>query len=133
VHLAEPADTAFARGRTRHAKTDKTDCWHLRMFLPDMSACCHQRWTGRRASAGPGVYQIGPSAPLHGRAGRRCPVSGFRDYQSVIQAGVRRGDATRRVPLDPEEVRALFGRMVRQVWTPAEIDILDSAACSAML
>jgi hypothetical protein len=63
----------------------------------------------------------------------RCPVSGFRDYQSVIQAGVRRGDATRRVPLDPEEVRALFGRMVGQVWTPAEIDILDRAAFSAML
>jgi len=60
-------------------------------------------------------------------------VSGFRDYQSVIQTGVRRGDATRRVPLDPEEVRALFGRMVRHVWTPAEIDLLDRAACSAML
>src|SRR5205085_2174004 len=33
AHLAEPADTAFARGRKRHAKTDKTDsgtcgcCW----------------------------------------------------------------------------------------------------------
>jgi len=60
-------------------------------------------------------------------------VSGFRDYQSVIQAGVRRGDAARRVPLDPEEVGALFGRMVGQVWTPAEIDILDRAACWAML
>jgi hypothetical protein len=60
-------------------------------------------------------------------------VSGFRDYQSVIQAGVRRGDASRRVPLDPEKVRALFAEMVRQVWTPAEIDILVRAACSAML
>jgi hypothetical protein len=60
-------------------------------------------------------------------------MSGFRDYQSVIQTGVRRGGATRRVPLDPAEVCALFGRMVRQVWTPAEIDILDRAACSAML
>jgi hypothetical protein len=60
-------------------------------------------------------------------------VSGFRDYQSVIQTGVRRGDATRRLPLDPEEVRALFSRMVRQVWTPAEVDLLDRAACSAML
>jgi hypothetical protein len=60
-------------------------------------------------------------------------VSGFRDYQSVIQAGVRRGDASRRVPFDPEQVRALFAGMVRQVWTPAEIDILDRAACSAML
>jgi hypothetical protein len=60
-------------------------------------------------------------------------VSGFRDYQSVIQAGVGRGDATRRVPLDPEEICAVFGRMVGHVWTPAEIDILDRAACSAML
>ena len=60
-------------------------------------------------------------------------MSGFRDYQSVIQAGERRGDATRRGPPGPEEVRALFGQMVRQVWTPAEIGILDRAACSAML
>ena len=60
-------------------------------------------------------------------------MSGFRDYQSVIQAGVRRGDATLCVPLNPEEVSALFGPMVRHVWTPAEIDLLDRAACSAML
>jgi hypothetical protein len=60
-------------------------------------------------------------------------VSGFRDYQSVIQAGVRRGDAARRVPLGPEQVRAVFGRMVRRAWTPAEIDMLDRAASSAML
>ena len=60
-------------------------------------------------------------------------MGNFRDYQSVIQAGVRRGDATRRVPLDPEQVGALFGGMVRQAWTAAEIDMLDRAACSAML
>ncbi len=60
-------------------------------------------------------------------------MSAFRDYQSVIQTSVRRGDATRRVPLDPEKVRALFARMVRQVWTSAEIDLLDRVACSAML
>jgi transposase len=35
VHLAEPADTAFARGRKRHAKTDKTDCRHLRALLAE--------------------------------------------------------------------------------------------------
>jgi transposase len=35
AHLAEPADTAFARGRKRHAKTDKTDARHLRMLLAD--------------------------------------------------------------------------------------------------
>ena len=35
AHLAEPADTAFARGRKRHAKTDKTDCRHLRVLLAE--------------------------------------------------------------------------------------------------
>ena len=35
VHLAEPADTAFARGRKRHAKTDKTDARHLRALLAE--------------------------------------------------------------------------------------------------
>jgi transposase len=34
-HLAEPADTAFARGRKRHAKTDKTDARHLRQLLAE--------------------------------------------------------------------------------------------------
>src|SRR5260370_27491586 len=29
AHLAEPADTAFARGRQPHAKTDRTDSRHL--------------------------------------------------------------------------------------------------------
>jgi transposase len=32
-HLAEPADTAALRGKKRHAKTDKTDCAHLRAHL----------------------------------------------------------------------------------------------------
>ena len=35
AHVAEPADTAFARGRKRHAKTDKTDARHLRMLLAE--------------------------------------------------------------------------------------------------
>jgi transposase len=35
AHLAEPADTAFARGRKRHANTSKTDCRHLRMLLAE--------------------------------------------------------------------------------------------------
>jgi hypothetical protein len=60
-------------------------------------------------------------------------VTGFRDFQSVIQAGARRGDGTRRVPLDPREVRALFDPIVGRVWTPAEIEVLHRAACSALL
>ena len=35
AHVAERADTAFARGRKRHAKTGKTDSRHLRMLLAE--------------------------------------------------------------------------------------------------
>ena len=35
AHLAEPADTALARGRKRHAKTGKTDSRHLRTLLAE--------------------------------------------------------------------------------------------------
>jgi transposase len=35
AYVAEPADTAFARGRKRHAKTDKTDSRHLRQLLAE--------------------------------------------------------------------------------------------------
>ena len=35
AHLGEPADTAAARGRKRHAKTDKTDAAHLRTLLAE--------------------------------------------------------------------------------------------------
>ena len=35
AHVGEPADTAAARGRKRHAKTDKTDSRHLRMLLAE--------------------------------------------------------------------------------------------------
>jgi len=35
AHLGEPADTAAARGRKRHAKTDKTDSAHLRRLLAE--------------------------------------------------------------------------------------------------
>jgi hypothetical protein len=35
AHVAEPADTAAARGRKRHAKTDRTDSRHLRQLLAE--------------------------------------------------------------------------------------------------
>src|ERR1700750_3382565 len=35
AHLAEPADTAAARGRKRRAKTGKSDARHLRMLLAE--------------------------------------------------------------------------------------------------
>src|SRR6516165_10402281 len=56
VHLAEPADTAFARGRKRHAKTDKTDCRHLRQLLaegrlPECWIRPHASWNAGRCSS----------------------------------------------------------------------------------
>src|SRR6516162_7653755 len=35
AHVGEPADTAAARGRKRHPKTDKTDSRHLRTLLAE--------------------------------------------------------------------------------------------------
>jgi hypothetical protein len=35
AHVGEPADTAAARGRKRHAKTGKTDAAHLRTLLAE--------------------------------------------------------------------------------------------------
>src|SRR5262245_984531 len=35
AHVGEPADTAAARGRKRHAKTDETDSRHLRALLAE--------------------------------------------------------------------------------------------------
>jgi transposase len=35
AHVGEPADTAAARGRKRHAKTDKSDSRHLRTLLAE--------------------------------------------------------------------------------------------------
>ena len=32
-------------------------------------------------------------------------MTSLRDHQSVIQSGARRGDCTRRVPLDPQGAR----------------------------
>jgi transposase len=35
AHVAEPAETAFARGRKKRAKTDKSDAAHLRQLLAE--------------------------------------------------------------------------------------------------
>jgi Transposase len=70
VHLAEPADTAFARGRKRHAKTDKTDARHLRTLLAEGRLPEYRVPPAHilecRALPGPGL-------PYPGRARRRRP------------------------------------------------------------
>ena len=65
VHMAEPADTALARGRKRRAKTDKTDSAHLRRLLAE----------GRMARV-PGPAGAGPgSAGAAGGPTTTCAAS----------------------------------------------------------
>jgi hypothetical protein len=54
AHVAEPAGTAAARGRKRHAKTGETDSAHLRQLLAE--GWLPERWVrqGCRILAGPG-------------------------------------------------------------------------------
>jgi hypothetical protein len=49
AHLAEPADTQAARGRKRHAKTDRSDARMLRELLQARSAL-RSRGTGCSAT-----------------------------------------------------------------------------------
>ena len=75
AHVAEPADTAFARGRKRHAKTDKTDSRHLRELLAEgrLPEC----WIPPSASWSAGrcwrlITTCGPSTPPGCSASTRC-------------------------------------------------------------
>ena len=75
AHLAEPADTAFARGRKRHAKTDKTDCRHLRMLLaegrlPECWIPPPASWSAGRCSSC--ITTCGPSTPPGCSGSTRC-------------------------------------------------------------
>ncbi len=65
AHVAEPAGTAFARGRKRHAKTDKTDSRHLRELLVE----------GRQHK--PPLRQPGRAVDITARIERRSVVSGL--------------------------------------------------------
>lgn len=60
-------------------------------------------------------------------------MPGFRDYQSVIQAGARCGDGKLCAQLDAGQVGGLFGELVEASWSPSEIEILRRAADSALL
>ena len=76
VHLAEPADTAFARGRKRHAKTDKTDCRHLRMLLAEARHLAGAKVLAAR------LYGVGPFAAL----AMTCWLGGEGRFSSSRQA-----------------------------------------------
>jgi hypothetical protein len=87
VHLAEPAGTAFARGRKRHAKTGWTDARHLRQLLAEGALRTTQGLEAMRAASAAHLSPAGqpqvaqargprragrrPAAARHQRAGRR--------------------------------------------------------------
>ena len=75
VHLAEPADTAFLRGRKRHAKTDKTDSRHLRELLaegrlPECWIPPGTSWNAGRCWSC--ITTCGPSTPPGCSGSTRC-------------------------------------------------------------
>ena len=76
AHVAEPADTAFARGRKRHAKTDRTDSRHLRELLAEgrLPECWipPSRHPGMPGAAGDLPRLCGPSTPPGCSASMRC-------------------------------------------------------------
>ena len=89
AHVGRPADTAFARGRKRHAKTDKTDSRHLRELLaqrrlPSAGSRRRTSWSAGRCSSciaicGPSIlprrscavffHQGAPALGVAGRSG----------------------------------------------------------------
>ena len=92
AHVAEPADTAFARGRKRHAKTDRTDSRHL------------QGIAGRGPAAGvldPAVVHPGmpgaagdlprPAGRAH-RPGAACAVFFHQGAPALGEAALRTDD-----------------------------------------
>jgi hypothetical protein len=84
AHLAEPANTAFARGRKRHAKTDTTDARHLRMLLAEG----RQGVAGLRAAA---AVHLSPTGQLQvagelQRQGAEALAASWRDLLARIGA-----------------------------------------------
>jgi transposase len=75
AHVAEPADTAFARGRTRHAKTGRTGSRHLRELLAEgrLPACWIPPsviWSAGRCWSC--ITTCGPSTPPGCSGSTRC-------------------------------------------------------------
>ena len=98
AHVAEQADTAFARGRKRHAKTDKTDSRHLRELLAE--AGCPSAGSRRRTSWSAGrcwrpTTTCGPGTPPR----RSCAVFFHQGAPAL-------GDGALRTDRDLEALRA---------------------------
>ena len=88
AHVGEPADTAAARGRKRHAKTGKTDSRHLRVLLAE--GRCRSAGSRRRRSWSAGrcwrpITTCAASTP----PGRSCAVF-FRQGAPALGEGALR-------------------------------------------
>ena len=88
VHLAEPADTAAARGRKRRAKTDKTDSRHLRRLLAEGRLPeCWIRFAGAARLCDPGRPLAEPGSHQGTESRIRYapdPPCGHRRMQAAI-------------------------------------------------
>jgi transposase len=82
AHLAEPADTQTARGRKRHAKTDRSDARLLRELLqsgelPESwippTAVLEWRARRRHSPLRPAPRTVAPRPPARPRADNRSP------------------------------------------------------------
>jgi len=62
-------------------------------------------------------------------------MSPFGDYRRVVPAAARRCPSGRCAVCcsQPAQLRQEFAAVVRQSWSPAEIDLLGKAARSALL
>jgi transposase len=90
AHVAEPADTAFARGRKRHAKTGKTDSRLLRELLAEGG--CRSAGSRRRSSWNAGrcwrpITTCGPGAPPR----RSCAVFFHQGAPALADGALRTG------------------------------------------
>ena len=90
AHVAEPADTAFARGRKRHAKTDKTDSRHLRELLAEgrsrnAGSRRHTSWNAGRCWSC--ITTCGPGTPPR----RSCAVFFHQGALALGEAALRTG------------------------------------------
>ncbi|HEV7790991.1 MAG TPA: hypothetical protein VGP05_18440 [Pseudonocardia sp.] len=94
AHLAEPADTAAARGPKRRAKTDRTDARHLRELLA--AGRLPESWIPPEqvlSDARPAAAVQGPARGAH-----RLGAADARDPAAPGRPGDRRGPARRGQP-----------------------------------
>ena len=116
AHVAEPADTAFARGRRRHARTGKTGSRHLRRLLAGgrLPGCWIPPWHTLECRA-----RLETHHDL--RAGRTAGVPRIHAVY-FHQGAAALGDGALRTGRDLQALRAAAARHLSRPggcrWTP---------------